>query len=147
MIFMYRGKQQKIHNEAKWVYGLLTYYSDDYATIRTIDTEKYYRVDSKSVGMCVVSHSKDFTKEIFDGDICRVIDDYDDPCGYTRSYHSDYLCEWNDKLSAFCFYYIDPKIGVQHNDYVLINEFNEFQDHYIIGNKYDNPDLLESAKS
>lgn len=145
-IFRYRGKWQKNFIKSEWIYGLLTCYDNETATIKSVVDGKTYSVNPKTIGICTVTQSMDFSQEPYDGDIVRVVNDYDDPYGYTRTFYNDYLCAWNDDISAFCFYYIDPEVGIQYDDYVLITEFEKCSDFKIIGNKYDNPDLLRKQK-
>lgn len=136
--FVYRGKWRSSVTESKWVYGCLSYFSEQLAVITNSDGSYY--VDPQSIGVCTTTESEDFTKEIFTGDVIRVQDDYDSLDGFTKTFTQDYLCVWNDESRAFGFYYIDPNSGrVVREELFLASEFFESGDWWIVGNKYDNP--------
>jgi uncharacterized phage protein (TIGR01671 family) len=127
---IFRGK--RIDN-GEWVYGYL-FKSWDRAYIlwgTTNGVPNMTEVDTKTVGQTTGLNDRK-VKEIYEGDIGYVlIDRYSDPKVPFLSVVECDRCFWNFR-------------HLERDDLHEIWPKDQFE---IIGNKYDNPDLLELAQS
>lgn len=142
---IFRGK--RIDN-GEWVYG--DYLDRLNPRIKSSDTE--YEVDSQTVGRCIGRKSKNGSK-IFEGDIC-----YEKSVGCEAYGYREFTIEKWFIISKF---YTHSKIDVKkikerRGNYAL--GWNKLYDGYfglhevrcgidIVGNIYDNPEIIEDAKS
>ena len=119
---LFRGKRT---DNGKWVYGLLCRVGDTYANIRRMDTEALYSVLTNTIGQYAGLTDKN-GKKIFDGDIIS--------CGYLCNFFVEYSEEDAEYWANFGYSigslhtYFDPKRAT------------------VIGNIYDNPELLEEKE-
>ena len=116
---LFRGKRT---DNGKWVYGLLCRVGDTYANIRRMDTEVLYSVLTNTIGQFTGLTDKN-GKKIFEGDIIS--------CGYLCDFFveyseedAEYWANFGDSIGSLHTYF-DPKRAT------------------VIGNIYDNPELLE----
>lgn len=126
---LFRGKQK---NNGEWIYG-------DLVTKQNIcianDWHEVIRVDKETVGQFTGLTDKN-GKQIFEGDIVKINGWWNasGPAGYSKNLT---VVEFNDELCGFtpmCIY--DCDCGVYH----------EARDTEVIGNIYDNPELLGGAE-
>lgn len=140
--FLFRGKRK---DNGKWVYGWLrslhsydpqtkqissiyfTEISDDLRSRADII------VDYKTVGQCTGLEDKN-GKLIFEGDILKFVNDDDES--------SLYVVIWNTSLLSWQVQEISYYVK---NDYYGFDELCEFGDTEVIGNVYDNPELLQRS--
>ena len=118
---LFRGKRT---DNGKWVYGLLCRVGDTYANIRRMDTGFLYSVLTNTIGQFTGLTDKNGRK-IFEGDIVK-----------TSHGGSTYYAkiEWDS-----------GSFWVTNHDIQMPNYISEVSRTYleIIGNIYDNPELLE----
>jgi hypothetical protein len=130
---IYRG-----HDENGWHIGYLQII-DNKSYIHEINSNNTYEVFAESVCRCVKCLSDN--SYVFEGDIIQYEGDYDDFCGYTRSFvATGYIIYDSDKQSFFIvelddtFSWDDVFIGSNDSDI------------HIIGNIYDNTELIEELR-
>ena len=120
---LFRGK--RLDND-EWVYGLLCRVGDTYANIRRMDTAVLYSVLTNTIGQYTGLTDKN-GKKIFEGDIVEFrtsLKKYYAKVYYKKGMWSLYIKGFNDRYML--------SVAVE-NDYSV----------KVIGNIYDNPELLE----
>jgi uncharacterized phage protein (TIGR01671 family) len=113
------------NNPEKWVYGQLVQFKEGAYIFRDMDDYENvseYMVDSKTVGQYTGLKDKN-GKEIYEGDI--------------------FLC--NEKTKMYVMYYPPSFVLTNNNDHII--PFALYKSIEVIGNIYDNPDLLNSKTS
>ena len=131
---LFRGKRT---DNGKWVYGLLCRVGDTYANIRRMDTGVlYYSVLTNTIGLFTGLTDKN-GKKIFEGDIIKIVPDYD----YSDDYSISKVYSYNGVL---CVDYhgddFDSTALGFLEDYLPDGDFE------VIGNIHDNPEMLEVTK-
>ena len=127
---LFRGKTF-IDNE--WVYGYLAISPyGEYFIIKKFwrNTKVYVHVDSKTVGQYTGVKDKNGEK-IFEGDLVTFHTEYEidnDDVWYEKE---PYLVKWDNEIAGFEPFYLN---GRWRCDIVNLR---------IVGNKWDNPELLE----
>ena len=141
---LYRAKNTKTN---EWVYGLPISIADKITFLRT-ETDGEIIVDTETLSQMVyynkfIIFDSEMEFKLFDGDIIQVTVNYDSSDGYCKTAYEKYLCMWNDELLAFMFYYIDNNEGLILNDeHWFWSDMEEHGYIVVIGNKWDNADLL-----
>lgn len=127
----FRGKTGTTEGK-KWVYGYLykikSFFSEDYQYFIKNEHLQETSVDEETIGQYTGLKDKN-GKEIYEGDIVQ--SDID------RAY-----VKWNDKYGYF---QLIP-IGDYYFDSDVIGQALEYADLEVIGNIYDNPELLEEGE-
>ena len=130
----YRGKDI---NTNKWIYG---------------GYMKMITADPATISPLLYSDNSDSTKTglgltMYDGDIICSEVDYDSLDGFSKTIRTKYLCEYNEELMAYVFYYIDPDDGVMRDgDIWYWSDFIEDKAAItVVGNKWDNPEMLSGT--
>lgn len=150
----YLFKAKRLDN-GEWVKGALVYddmdklyriiIELDYSTVTCIRADKALRVDASTICQCTGLKDKN-GKLIWENDILD---------GFTYPYMSDdvhnYYAEvcWCTNIPAFGIYtkkYPESKVsGISAGMTELMEDWNS-NDWEVIGNIFDNPDLLESGR-
>lgn len=122
--YLFRGKRT---DSGEWVYGLLGRYNPDYENANIIDEfECLVPVKTETVGQYIGFNDKNGTR-IFEDDIVN-----DEQSGY------NYFIKWFPEYACFS---LANKNG---NMEFGCDEFEIFlNDLIVIGNIYDNPELLK----
>lgn len=130
---LFRGKKQ---HDGEWVYGW--YREDCDAKPEIISSKDYcsYYINSETVGQFTggVEFSRNEENEtlgrnIFEGDIVQI------SSGYSKS-TGNFLIFWNDEISGFSWKHLSGKQKFFDEEIVGMK---------IIGNRWDNPELLGGA--
>ena len=126
---LFRGKRV---DNGEWVYGLLCRVGNTYANIRRMDTKVLYSVLTNTIGQFTGLTDKNGRK-IFEGDILKIYPD----CDYCEDYSISTVYSYNGVLC------VDYR-GDDFDSTALgfINDVNDDADFEIIGNIYDNPELV-----
>ena len=133
--YKFRGKSTVC---GYWVYGdhlkndnktyIISEFEDLYGEQDVCDTIDYYEVYPKTVGQYTGFHDR-IGNEIYEGDMIKMVikefESYEDTTGYTE----EYIIKVDKKLISRIILKIDDP-----------TQFEKFE---VIGNIYDNPDLLE----
>ena len=130
---LFRGKRT---DNGEWVYGLLCRVGDTYANIRRMDTAVLYSVLTNTIGQFTGLTDKNGRK-IFEGDILQGF-------WYCEGVRAKVV--WIDDAASFGILYSFRKSGektawLNSSWYKFTSESPCFPE--IIGNIYDNPELLE----
>lgn len=130
---LFRGKRT---DNGEWVYGLLCRVGDTYANIRRMDTAVLYSVLTNTIGQFTGLTDKNGRK-IFEGDILQGF-------WYCEGVRAKVV--WIDDAATFGILYSFRKSGektawLNSSWYKFTSESPCFPE--IIGNIYDNPELLE----
>lgn len=129
MIPKFRAKDEK----GVWHTGLLTFMFGQYAIVNESDENTVYLIDKETVGQSTALTGKDGV-EIFEGDIVRPFD-----VGF--SYKGVVT---QDSVTCWWIKGIDPDDNFQFED---IADYRDYTcDLEVIGNIYENRDLLEVSK-
>lgn len=138
---LYRGKRV---DNGEWVYGLP--YKAKYGCISSIvnDDEERFLIFPETVGQYTVLTDKN-SKNIFEGDICRVVylDRRCDSNGKHYEVENVMIEEVVLRKGAFCFKTTVEDIPLYRPIGFDIYEKLKIKDFEVIGNIYDNPELLE----
>ena len=130
---LFRGKRV---DNGELVYGWLCRVGDKYANIVEKDTEVLCSVSTKTIGQYTGLTDKN-GKKIFEGDIIKIVPDYD----YSDDYSISKVYSYN---GVFCVDYhgddFDSTALGFLEDYLPDGDFE------VIGNIHDNPELLEVAE-
>jgi uncharacterized phage protein (TIGR01671 family) len=137
------------YKNGDWVYGLVTTMYDDRfpnlpAEMKNTDGVSGIDVDHRTIGEYTGLTDKNGTK-IFEGDIVR-IGRYFNNNFYTED---NYVCKYDTNTVSFKFYYIVPKDIADVNKYAILGDGATLSDMgcgftiEVIGNIYDNSDLIE----
>ena len=131
----FRGKT---HGNGKWYYGSLVYSDEINAAIYfqtgsgLVKTMDWVYVNPETVGQFTGLYDCD-GKEIYEGDVLRL--------GNSQSG----VCEvkWNESIAAFCIrFFFENKVGTRPlGGWVACGK-----NIAIIGNIYDNPELLKGGE-
>lgn len=133
----FRGKHEET---GVMLFGNLLQYEDNSCRIREKEYSEYgyktYLVDENTVGQYTGLKDKN-GKEIYEGDVLKMFGDYRHEVCYYRG--------------AFG-YEIGIKIGINYRDFISFNQNsninwicdNQFADFEVIGNIYENPELLKN---
>ena len=126
---LFRGK--RIDNSG-WVYGLVTAIGEKYSTIHVVypKYEMDYRVYTKTVGQYTELKDKNGEK-IFEGDFVTFHTEYEMPDDDVWYEKEPYLVKWDNEIAGFEPFYLNGRWRCN-----IVNL-------KIIGNKWDNPELLE----
>lgn len=137
-----KGREYRTsYKNGDWVYGLVTEMYDDRfpnlpATMRNTDGVSNIDVDYKSIGQYTGLVDKK-GKKIFEGDIVT----YDDAEADFEGYHDNVFLNCGEVgISAWDGIYFTNRQTVEMSD---LYESETMVDCEIIGNIYDNPELLE----
>ena len=133
---LFRGKRT---DNGEWVYGLLCRVGDTYANIRRMDTAVLYSVLTNTIGQFTGLTDKNGRK-IFEGDILQGF-------WYCEGVRAKVV--WIDDAATFGILYSFRKSGektawLNSSWYKFTSESPCFPE--IIGNIYDNPELLEATE-
>ena len=133
---LFRGKRT---DNGEWVYGLLCRVGDTYANIRRMDTAVLYSVLTNTIGQFTGLTDKNGRK-IFEGDILQGF-------WYCEGVRAKVV--WIDDAATFGILYSFRKSGektawLNSSWYKFTSESPCFPE--IIGNIYDNPELLEETE-
>ena len=128
---LFRGKDLKT---GKWLYGSFVN-TPNHTYISTNGEAFPAKVEPKTVGQYTGLTDKNGTK-IFEGDVVRISEDDYDGLHYSGNevYYSD---------GAFCVEYETPEYDVTSIGF-LVREGVEVE---VIGNIYDNPELIGGAEN
>lgn len=130
----FRGKT---HGNGKWYYGSLVYSNEINAAIYfqigrgLVKRMDWVYVNPETVGQFTGLYDCD-GKEIFEGDILRIYD------------FANVVCEF--RHGAFGYIYCDEFHPFAGNTNYTFNPKNTDKEFEVIGNIYDNPDLLKGGK-
>lgn len=122
-------------SEGKWYYGLLTFMFGSYAVVDRKDENTVHLIDEKTGGQ-YTGRKDDNGFKIFQGDICVIKGE--EPL-YTEQTTTDY--DW--KIIAVVEF-VDFAYWLVQNDGIQIYLGEGFDEIEIIGNIYENKELLEN---
>ncbi len=125
-------KAQRI-NSVEWVTGLLTIMWGQYHIINPNDENTAYPIKTET--LCEFTGLTDKNgKMIFENDILNAYGSY------------DLTVSWDDENAMFYAEYEGTKSGHEDDDNDDYAEACDFINYEIIGNKFDNPELVEVAE-
>lgn len=125
---LFRGKTPS----GEWVEG--DYVTDMFTKTPFINTNRngYEKVLPETVGQYTGLTDKN-GKKIFEGDICSFVDFHS---GSDMETYCEGVWEYED-----CYFYITNRLSCETTDLICEGKF----DGYVIGNIYDNPELLKEG--
>ena len=132
---LFRGKNRALD---RWIEGYYKKNGKDVLIGEELRAGTYHYVDPASVGEFVNRTDKNGTR-IFEGDILHY--HYYDPI-HDETLSCDFVVYYESKICGFMLRQIEPQLI----DGVDIFDEGDEQYYEVIGNVYDNPELLEVAK-
>ena len=114
----------KDNDKGEWVYGCLTKTKYDYLIGASEYSIKYY-VKPETVGQFTGKYDRTTVTEIYEGDIL-----------YSSRVNEHFVVEWDKSNARFIL-----RNGSATADWLVGHEY-EF-DYEVVGNIYDNPELVE----
>lgn len=142
---LFRGKTNFEGRESQWVYGsLLAESSNTFPIIaQSYDNDEEWigiiewaTVDPKTVGQYTGTTDKKANK-IFEGDIISIMFETDGVDGVSSySWYETAEVVWSEEKNAWIIVFNDG------GEEMYLNEYNDVDDVYVIGNIYDEPKSL-----
>lgn len=130
----YMSKKRYIPDTRDW--DIVEYYENN-PTYNWVFVKE--EVVSETVGQFTGQYDAN-KKKIYEGDIIQYDGDYDGIDGFTRSFSEKAIVLWDEDYCGF----VCKVIGDESGDSYSWLEYRENPDLTIIGNIYDNPELLKA---
>ena len=129
----FRGKSIMNNTCGDWLYSSGIKYGDDVELMYCDEdtSEEWNYIDKETVGQYTGLHDKN-GKEIYEGDIIHINDEFLN--------EFNYLIEWNEEYLRYYLYSVD-KEKLNKLGGILEAHLNSLEVE-VIGNIYDNPELL-----
>lgn len=128
---LFRGKHVS-SGPYKWIISPSIRQEAD-GSVYLLVKKTWYCVDPETVGQYTGLTDKN-GKKIFEGDIVKFSEDYDDKFGYPATSYGKCIVIYDESLLAW---------RIRGLDYEGVDDLCEYADSEIIGNIHDNPELLE----
>lgn len=127
--------------ESNWVYGGVLKGHGDHSIIYQTEPDIEKKVVYTDTLGQFVGQMDSEGRKIFEGDIIQYDGDYDGIDGFTRSISEKAIVLWDEDYCGF----VCKVIGDESGDSYSWLEYRENPDLTIIGNIYDNPELVKDA--
>lgn len=140
--YIFRGKGNPKYNDGEWYYGYLTYDGSDYQIVDSEYGSCKRTVIPETVGQCTGLEDKN-GKLIFEGDVLK---GFSYPFLSDREHNYYAVVIWFENSPAFGISTVkNPQSKVRgisdgNTDFIYDWDSNDWE---VIGNKFDNPELLE----
>ena len=145
--YTFRGKGNPKYNDGEWYYGYLTYDGSDYQIVDSEYGSCKRTVIPETIGQCTTLTDKN-GKLIYEGDVLHVKTGkgWSCPVG-TDVYYKIVFTEFNKENATWTQYigFMAKGLGDVHGLYSIKNIVRS-EGAEVIGNIYDNPELLEVEK-
>lgn len=129
--YLYRAKRK---SDKKWIYGNLIQTDDGVYIIQNYVPQHLigkYEVDPSTICKCTGKHDIPENKMIYEHDFVSFLDTYSTENGYAEQYCVGEVL-WDDE--ELCFY-VTNRLSAE--------SYEVLDDCKVIGNRFDNPELLE----
>ena len=129
--YLYRANRK---SDKKWIYGNLIQTDDGVYIIQNYVPQHLlgkYEVDPSTICQCTGKHDIPENKMIYEHDFVSFLDTYSTENGYAEQYCIGEVL-WDDE--ELCFY-VTNRLSAE--------SYEVLDDCKVIGNRFDNPELLE----